>query len=734
MKRKILVCLVVLNLVILLATNQTSFAAISSCTTSVTPNSMTKSATDSFYFTVHNASSAEVTWIKITRPSAHFDLNNATVNGWNASTTTSEVILTGGTLDPSGSVNVTISATSGVSEVSGENWTVEASDDSGGSSPTACTGGLEAEIAGEPSDNDAPTISSVTISDITDTKVKITWNTDEASDSEIYYSIDNSFELYANDTTMNTSHSITLTGLTANTTYNFRINSTDEAGNTGQSSDSTFSTAAVGATSQTITVTVTTTKTITPAPTPTPIPDKTPPTIIIDTDLSKPFTKPPLIKGKARDVKGVVSVDYSLDGGKNWTLVDSIVRVSSQVAFDFTPPPLDDDNYAIKIRAKDTSGNTGISQEYTMVIDRLPPLVGAGIISLGPQILSSTDGVVYGLEGLDQKITLSAVGGPTSIVIYTGTNSFSLMKNKDNGLWSGILNLSIPGSYFMEARSIDGASNKTIRKLNPIHILPNGIVKNGETPVKDAMINVYYKDYATRQFVLWDGKAYGQQNPQKTDKNGKYKLYLPPGTYFLEIKASGYKVLRTNIVTIANNFPINSDFQLTKSKFLQLGHFRIPLPDFTESTAVISLVVPNVSDEKKSDIDLIGNSLPTVDLKEDLKTISTGTFTGKLTIVTFLNSWDPQAYAQINILNDLVTENVANVISIFPQESASKITIFKKRGGYRFPMLADKDGQLIEPLSIHSLPMSLFLDRKGVVRKVSYGVMTKEEMLNNLIN
>ncbi|MEK7192336.1 MAG: fibronectin type III domain-containing protein, partial [Patescibacteria group bacterium] len=89
----------------------------------------------------------------------------------------------------------------------------------------------------------APTVSSVTTVDITTSGATITWITDEPADSQVEYGLNN---LLGNLTTLNTSlvtsHSITLTGLNAGTTYHYRIKSKDAAGYFANAIDYTFTT------------------------------------------------------------------------------------------------------------------------------------------------------------------------------------------------------------------------------------------------------------------------------------------------------------------------------------------------------------------------------------------------------------------------------------------------------------------------------------------------------------
>jgi len=90
-----------------------------------------------------------------------------------------------------------------------------------------------------------PVISNVTSSNITATAARITWTTDENSDSQVNYGLTNT---YGNSTTLNTTlvtaHTVNLSGLTASTLYHYRVNSKDASGNLATSGDFTFTTAA----------------------------------------------------------------------------------------------------------------------------------------------------------------------------------------------------------------------------------------------------------------------------------------------------------------------------------------------------------------------------------------------------------------------------------------------------------------------------------------------------------
>jgi hypothetical protein len=90
-------------------------------------------------------------------------------------------------------------------------------------------------------DSTPPVISGVTSSSITSSGATISWNTNEAADTQIEYGTTTA---YGSSTTLNTSmataHSQALSGLTASTTYNYRVKSRDAAGNLATSGNYAF--------------------------------------------------------------------------------------------------------------------------------------------------------------------------------------------------------------------------------------------------------------------------------------------------------------------------------------------------------------------------------------------------------------------------------------------------------------------------------------------------------------
>ena len=94
----------------------------------------------------------------------------------------------------------------------------------------------------EPSDTTPPVISNIQTSTTSDT-VTITWDTDETSTTQVEYGLDTN---YGSSTDLVsdlvTSHSVSITNLTSETTYHFKVKSKDALDNEASSTDQVFTT------------------------------------------------------------------------------------------------------------------------------------------------------------------------------------------------------------------------------------------------------------------------------------------------------------------------------------------------------------------------------------------------------------------------------------------------------------------------------------------------------------
>jgi len=92
-------------------------------------------------------------------------------------------------------------------------------------------------------DTIAPTITSVSASSVISNSATISWSTNEMADSQVEYGTSTSYGSQTTlNSTMTTSHYVSLSGLSPSTTYHYRVKSKDAAGNLATSGDYSFTT------------------------------------------------------------------------------------------------------------------------------------------------------------------------------------------------------------------------------------------------------------------------------------------------------------------------------------------------------------------------------------------------------------------------------------------------------------------------------------------------------------
>lgn len=149
---------------------------------------------------------------------------------WSSTNATSVSINQGiGTVPTGGSRTVSPAATT--------TYTITATNSSGSVTDSVT-------ISVTASDTTPPIISGVTASNITTTGATITFTTNEGARDSVEYGTTTAYgSVTPTDTTLATSHTVAVSGLTAATLYHYRARATDAAGNAGLSGDFTFTTA-----------------------------------------------------------------------------------------------------------------------------------------------------------------------------------------------------------------------------------------------------------------------------------------------------------------------------------------------------------------------------------------------------------------------------------------------------------------------------------------------------------
>ncbi|HYF48276.1 MAG TPA: fibronectin type III domain-containing protein [Planctomycetota bacterium] len=311
-------------------------------------------------------------------------------------------------------------ALSGLSASTTYNYRVKSRDAAGN---TATSGNFTFTTAAAP-DTTPPTISSVAASSITSSGATITWTTNEASTTQVEYGTTTAYGSSTTlVTTLVTSHSQGLSGLSPSTTYNYRVKSRDAAGNTATSSNFTFTTAAA--------------------------PDTTPPTISA-VAASSITTSSATITWTTNEAS-TTQVEYGTTTayGSSTTLVTTLVTSHSQGLSGLSPST----TYNYRVKSRDAAGNTATSGNFTFTTaaapDTTPPTISSvaasSITSSGATITwttneASTTQVEYG--------TATAYGSSTTLVT-------TLVTSHSQGL-SG---LSAGTTYNYRVKSRDAAGN-----------------------------------------------------------------------------------------------------------------------------------------------------------------------------------------------------------------------------------------------------------------------------------
>jgi PKD repeat protein len=101
----------------------------------------------------------------------------------------------------------------------------------------------------DPVDSTPPQIFNVTATSITENSAIVQWSTDEASTSQVEYGINTSYGSSTNfDSSLVTTHSVQISGLSSFTSYDFRVRSQDQSGNEAVSGNYTFKTSNISPT------------------------------------------------------------------------------------------------------------------------------------------------------------------------------------------------------------------------------------------------------------------------------------------------------------------------------------------------------------------------------------------------------------------------------------------------------------------------------------------------------
>jgi peroxiredoxin len=731
-----------LGLLLFLAwSNPLVSANLSGCEADASPNQINIGSTADIQIDLQNTDVNDIQWIQINVPSGNFNIANVNADGWDNTFSNGQANLTNGDLGSGSSLYITVTTTAANTQDIGNRWTVQASDDPGGANAVTCYGSHELDAVIPP-----PVITNIQPSSLTTSSVTISWDTNTPTEGNINYGTTSDYgSATPTETNFDTTHQQTITDLTANTGYHFQIYSQDQYGNTTNSDDNTFLTPIQSEPSNNSGPSTSSTSPSNNNPiglTITNPADNIPP-IISFTNLPsvKVFKSAPTLTGQASDNVAVQRIEYSTDNGQDWLPVNSAPKLNtSQTNFSFTPINLADGTYKIMARAVNDGDYTTNTPEVTVVIDSLPPIVGGNLLSLGPQVLvPNSNGIITSLAGVDQKFTLSAVGGPTNIDLTaqkigskTSMQIFELTESPDTLLWSGIVSIDSSGQYNLIANAVDGAGISTTQVVSTMNIIsdPHTYNQNTHQPIQST-ITLYYQDPDSHNWEVWDGNSYGEANPQTTNSRGNFKLFVPPGSYYLEATAPGYETLISSIFKTTESEPLTTNLGLKPLVSWSIGPLHISLP----SLAIQNInIKPQVSSTLSTSLSrLVGQPLPDFSLADtNGTTVHAADLLGRPTLISLGSTWSPNMAEQLSILSSLQSNQNLNIVPIALQQNLGQVQAYTAIAGLNLNWLVDPTSTLTAEYGSPNMPTQLFVDRNGIIRQVFTGILSQSQIENKL--
>lgn len=327
-----------------------------------------------------------------------------------------------------------------------------------------------------PTDTTAPQISLITVAPITTSGATIGWTTSELATSTIQYGTSASYGQTVNlGGSASLNHSTTLSSLSPDTTYHYRITSTDASGNTGMSADETFTTDALPQ------VQVQTQGQ--PAPQVTTV-------LITGIETASVSTSTVTIAWNT-DLPSDSQVEYgnSENFGSATTLSTALTTSHSVTITGLTP----NTNYVFRVKSKPlgaTVATVSTNEEFNTLNHSIPVVAPANIISVSSGSVTGAGATISWTtdKGATSQVEygIDTTYGSSSVNTETLTMSHSVALNS----------LSSGTTYHYRVKSIDEVGNVTFSEdytftttgsSSNIPVTPPApvITDQGETPIVD---------------------------------------------------------------------------------------------------------------------------------------------------------------------------------------------------------------------------------------------------------
>ncbi len=313
-----------------------------------------------------------------------------------------------------------------------------------------------------------PTVSLVSVTNVGTTLATINWTTDEVANAQVEYGTTRSYGSVSSfDKGLAINHSITLSGLSPNTEYHYRIRSSDESGNLTLSSDNIFNTSTLPQSGGQSIGSVSTSSVLVSSIEISPI-ATTSATITWNTDLPSDSQ---VEYGNSENLGSVVTLDSNLTTTHSITLQNLSPNT----------------NYIFRVKSKPVGASVAtisVNYEFNTLNQPVPVIVPANLASVSASSIGSSAATVT--WNTDKPTTSQVQYGISTIYGQSTVNDSSLVSAHTVRLTD--LTASTP--YHYRVKSVDSDSNITFSEDYTFTTLVVANTGTGSSPASTGVVIV----------------------------------------------------------------------------------------------------------------------------------------------------------------------------------------------------------------------------------------------------
>ena len=121
----------------------------------------------------------------------------------------------------------------------------------------------------------------------------------------------------------------------------------------------------------------------------------------------------------------------------------------------------------------------------------------------------------------------------------------------------------------------------------------------------------------------------------------------------------------------------------------------------------------------------------------DGKTQRLSQYRGKIVLVNFWATWCKPCKLEMPAMQasfDKLRDKGFVVLAINELEDDAKVREFIKQYGYTFPVLMDRDNKVANQFGVFGIPVTVFVDEKGVVQEYIRGQLLTEQKIQEVVD